>query len=171
MVRDDQLALLEKFVGHAYDFSQQSSRILPQIEDKAFQIAHLIESFGDFMLGRFLESGNVHVTDAGLDHEVQVHAVARNLVADYGKFEGLVGAFAQHRDADSSAFRSLKQIGNVGGAHVVGGLAVDGGNNVARPDSGAIGRCADEGSDDNNFVVARADRHAHAVILAALFFA
>src|SRR5258708_11337180 len=80
------------------------------------------------MLGRFLESGNVHVTDAGLDHEMQVHAVARNLVADDGEFERLVGTFAQHRDANGGAFRSLEQIGNVGGAHVVGGLAVDGGN-------------------------------------------
>src|SRR5882762_8897710 len=150
MVRDDQLALLEEFVGNAYAFTQQASRILPQIEDQTFQIAHLIERFSDFMLGRFLESRNVHVADSGFDHEVQVHAVARNLVADDGKFERLVGAFAQHRDADSSAFRSLKQIGNVGGAHVVGGLAVNSGDNVSRPDAGAIGRGADEGGDDDN---------------------
>src|SRR4029077_19932808 len=171
VVGDDQLALREEFVGNAYAFTQQPSWILPQIEDQAFQIAHLIESFGNFMLGRFLESGNVHVTDAGLDHEMQVHAVARNLVADDGEFERFVGAFAQHRDADGGTFRSLKQIGNVGGAHVVGGLAIDGGNNVARPDAGAIGRGADEGSDDDNLIIARADCHAHAVILATLFFA
>jgi len=52
-VRDDQLALLEEFVGNAYAFTQQASRILPQIEDQTFQIAHLIERFSDFMLGRF----------------------------------------------------------------------------------------------------------------------
>src|ERR1035437_6190422 len=99
------------------------------------------------MLGGFLETGDVHVADAGLDHEVQVHAVARNLVADHGEFERMVGAFAQHGDADGGAFRALEQIGNIGGAHIVGGLAVNGGDDVARPYAGAIGRSADEGSD------------------------
>ena len=32
MVRDDQLSLLKKLVGHAYAFTQQSARILPQIQ-------------------------------------------------------------------------------------------------------------------------------------------
>jgi len=44
-------------------------------------------------------------------------------------------------------------------------------NDVARADAGAIGRGADERSDDDDFVIARSDRHAHAVVLAALFFA
>src|SRR5271167_2973678 len=102
---------------------------------------------------------------------MQVYAVARNFVADDGEFKRMIGAFAQHGDANGGAFRSLEQIGNVGGAHVVGGFAVDGGDNVARADAGAIGRSADEGSDDDNFIVARTDRHPHAVILAALLFA
>ena len=123
------------------------------------------------MLSGFLESGNVHVADAGLDHEVEVDAVARNLVADDGELEGMIGAFAQHGDADGGALRSLEQIGYVGGAHIVGGLAVDGGDDVAGADAGAIGRGADEGSDHDDLVIARADRHAYAVILAALLFA
>src|SRR5260370_1144770 len=122
--------MLEEFIGDAYAFTEQASGILPQIEEQSLQIAHLIQSLGYFMLGGFLESGDVHVTDARLNHEVQVHAVARNLVADDCEFERLVGAFPQHRDPNRGAFRSLEQIGNIGGAHVVGGLAVDGGANV-----------------------------------------
>src|SRR5208337_1001684 len=163
MVGDDELSLLQKLVSYAHAFAEQTSRILPQVQNQALQISHLVQGLGDFMFGGFLESGNVHVADTGLDHEVQVHAVARNLVADHGELERMVGAFAQHGDADGGAFRSLEQIGHIGGAHVVGGLAVNGGNNVARPDAGAIGRGADKGGDDDDFIIARAYRHAHAV--------
>src|SRR5271166_2158869 len=83
----------------------------------------------------------------------------------------MLGTFAQHGYANRGAFRSLEQIGYVGGAHVVGGLAVDGGDDVAGADAGAIGGSADEGSDDYDLIIARADRHSDAVVLAALFFA
>src|SRR5271155_5379132 len=115
------------------------------------------------MLGRFLESGDVHVADAGLDHEVQVYAVTRNLIADDGEFQRMVGTFAQHGDADGGAFRAFEQVSYVGGAHVVGGLAVNGGDDVAGADAGAIGRGADEGGDDDNLIITGADRHAYAV--------
>ena len=123
------------------------------------------------MLGGLLESGDVHVSDAGLDHEVQVDAVARNLVADDGKLQRIFGTFAEHRDADGRALGPLEQIGYVRGAHVVGGLAVDGGDDVAGADARAISRSSDERRDDDNLIIARADRHAYAVIFAALFFA
>jgi len=42
-------------------------------------------------------------------------------------------------------------------------------DNVARPDAGAIGRGSDKGSDDDNFIVARADRHATRILAALLF--
>ena len=44
VVRDDQLSLLQEFVGYAYAFTEQASGILAQIEDQAFQIAHLIRA-------------------------------------------------------------------------------------------------------------------------------
>ena len=37
--------------------------------------------------------------------------------------------------------------------------------------SGAIGGCSHKGRNDNDFIVARADRHAYAVVFAALIFA
>src|ERR1700677_2362193 len=169
-MRHDQLILLEKFVGYPYTFTQQTARILAKIEHQTFEVAHLIERFRYLMLGRLLESGDVYVADAGLDNEVQVNAVARNLVADDSEFQRMIGAFAQHRDADSGAFRPLEQIGHVGGAHVVGGLAVDGGDDVAGTNAGTIGWSSDKGRDDNNLIVARPDGHAYAVIFAALLF-
>ena len=43
VVRNDQLALLQELVGHADAFAEQAAGILPQIEDQALQIAHLVE--------------------------------------------------------------------------------------------------------------------------------
>src|SRR5580698_4864027 len=170
-MRDDQLSLLQEFVGYAYAFAEQSSGILAQIKHQTFQISHLIERFGNFMLGGFLESGDVHVSDAGLDHEVQVDAIARNLVADDGEFNGMIRAFPQHGDADGGSLGPLEQIGDIRGAHVVGGLAVDRGDDVAGTNTSAISRGSDKWSDNDDLIIARSNRHADAVILAALFFA
>src|SRR6202140_4015985 len=171
MVRHDQLTLLQEFVRDADAFAEQPTRILPQIEYQALEIAHLFQRFGHFMLGGFLESGDVHVSDTRLDHEVQVHAVTRNLVADDRKFQGMIGTLAQHGDADGSALWSLEQVGNIGGAHVVGGLAVNAGNDVSGTNTGTVGGGTNKWSNNDNLIIARPHRHAHAVILAALFFA
>src|SRR6266568_4406018 len=56
-------------------------------------------------------------------------------------------------------------------AHVVGGFAIHGDDNVTRSDPRAIRRCSDERSNDNDFIITRPNRHAHAVILAALILA
>ena len=100
MVRDDDLALLEELVGHANALAQQAAGILAQVEDEALEVAHLFECLLDFVLGRFLESGNVHVADARANQEMQVDAVAGNLVARDVEFERLRRAFAEHGDAD-----------------------------------------------------------------------
>ena len=71
MVRNDQLALLQELVGDANAFAEQSAGILAQIEHQALQISKLVERFGHFMLGGFLEAGDVEVADAGLDQEVR----------------------------------------------------------------------------------------------------
>ncbi len=170
MMGNDQLTLLEELVGDANAFAEQSAGILAKIEHQAFEVTHLIKRFGDFMLGGLLESGDVHVADAGLDHEVQIDAVAGNFVADDAELQRMVGAFAQHGDAHRGALGPFEQVGHVGGTHVVGGLAIDSGDDVAGTNAGAIGGRADEGRDHDDFVVARPDGHAHAVILAALLF-
>ncbi len=71
---------------------------------------------------------------------------------------------------DGRAFGSLEQVGNVGSAHVVGGFAVDRDDHVARMNAGLVSRRSHERDDDDDLVVARANRHADAVILAALLF-
>ena len=132
MMRNDQLALLQEFVGNAHAFAQQSAGILAQVQNQPFQIAELVERIGDFVLGGLLEAGNVDVANAGLDQECEVDAVARNLVAHQTEFHRLLDALAQDRDVNRRSLRPLKQVRNVGGAHVVGGLAVDGDDHVAR---------------------------------------
>src|ERR1700722_20174623 len=167
---NDQLSLAQKLVGHAYAFVEQAAGILPQIEDQPFQIAHLVKRVGNFMFRGLIESGDVHVTDAGLYQEVQVNAIARNFIANHRELQRFVRAFAQNRDVDCGSFGSFQQVGDVASAHVVGGLAIDRGDDVARTDAGAICGRSDEGRNHNNFIVARADRHADAVIFAALIF-
>ena len=107
----------------------------------------------------------------GLDHEMQIDAVARNLVADDGELKRLVGAFAQNGDVDRGSFGPFEQVRDIAGGHVVGGLAIDGDDDVARTDAGAVGGGSDERRDDDDLVVARTDGHTHAVIFAALIFA
>ena len=68
-------------------------------------------------------------------------------------------------------FRAFKQIGHVPCAHVVGGFAIHGDDNVARPDAGAISRCSNKRRNHDNFIITWPHRHAHAVVFAALILA
>src|ERR1035438_1034415 len=122
------------------------------------------------MFGGFLEAGDVHVSDAWLDHEMEVDAVAGNLVAHDSKLDWVIGAFAQHGDADRRALWPFEQVSDVRGAHVVSRLAVNGGDNIAGPDAGAIGRGPSKRRDDDDLIIARANGHTAAVVLAPLFF-
>src|ERR1700722_3026569 len=119
---NDELTPLQELVSHAYAFAQQAAGIAAQIENQAFQIAEPIQRVGDFVFGGLIEAADVHVADAGLDQEMNVNAVTRNLVADQRELHGLLDAFARDADVDGGAFGSLQQIGNVAGAHVFGGL-------------------------------------------------
>ena len=102
-MRNDELSLLQKLVGHADAFTQQSAGILAQIEDQTLQMSpNSSSASANFMFGGLLEAGDVHVADAGLDQEMNVDAVARNLVAHNVEVHRLVGAFAQDRDLEPS---------------------------------------------------------------------
>src|SRR5581483_6729828 len=124
---------MQEFVSYAYAFVQQSSGILPEIEDQSLHLARLreaVERLLHFLVGGFVELRNVHVADARTNQEMKIDAVARNLIADNRKFQRLFGAFTQDSDMNRGAFRSLQQISHVTGGHVVGGFAIDRRNNV-----------------------------------------
>src|SRR5208337_3852359 len=108
MVRNNQLTLAQKLVGNAHAFAEQPSRILAQVENQTFEVAHLVERVGDFLFRGFVKPGDVQIADSGLDQEVQVDAVARDLVANYGELEGLVVALTQDRDMDGGSLGSLQ---------------------------------------------------------------
>ena len=170
-MRNDQLSLMQELVRHAHAFVEQAAGILPQIKNQSLQVAHLVERVRHFMLRGFIETGNVHIADSGLDQEVQVHAVTRNLIAHHCELQRLVRPFAQNRDVDRGSLGPLQQVGHIARAHVVGGLAVHGGDDVARPDAGAIRGRSHKRRNHDHFVVARPHRHSHAVIFPALIFA
>ena len=171
MVGNDDLSLLQELVSHADAFTQQSAGILPQVEDQPVDVAQLIQRLPQLVLGGLLETGDVDVADAGANQEMHVHAVAGNLVAHDGEVEGLVGTFAQHGDLDGGALGAFQQLRHIAGAHVVGRLAVDRDDDIARADARAIGGRTGKGRDHDDFVIARTNLHAHAVILAALLLA
>src|SRR6266850_6017661 len=170
MAHDD-LALLQELIGDAYALAQQPAGVLAQIKNQPSNIATLFQCLGDFVLGSLLKAGDVHVADARLDHEVQVDAEAGNLVTSDVEVERLLRAFAQNGDLYGCAFGALEQFGNVAGAQVVGGFAVNRNDYVARTYTGAIGRGPHEGRDHDDLIVSRSHRHAHAVVLSALLFA
>src|SRR6185369_4161089 len=133
MVRDDQLSLMQELIGDAYAFVEQAARILPKIENQSFDFALLgkgIERVLYLFFRGLVETRDVHVSDAGANQEVEIHAVTRNLVANDAEFERLFGAFAKNGDVYSGPFGTLQQVGNIAGGHVVGGLAIDGYDDV-----------------------------------------
>ena len=123
-----------------------------------------------FLFRGLVELRNVHVANAGTNEEVKIDAVARNLIANHRKLERLFCSFTQHRDVDSCALRPLQQVSHIAGVHVVSGLAIHCGDNVAGMNSRAVRRCSGEGRNHDDLVVARPDRHPYAVILATLIF-
>src|ERR1700694_5167309 len=168
---NDELSFAQELVGHANAFVKQAAGILSKIEYQTFEIPHLIEGVGDFFFSGLVEATDVHVPDPRLDHEVQINAVPRNLVANHGELERLIGTFAQDGDVDRRTFRSLQHVGDIASIHVVGGFSVDRDDDVAWADSGPVSGRPDEGRDNDDFVIARAYGHAYAVVFAALVFA
>src|SRR5436309_9074428 len=170
-MRDDELSLTQKLVGNSYTFIEQTAGILAKIENKPLQIAHLIQRIRNFMLRGLVETSDVHIANARPNQEMQINAVARNFVANHRELERFIRAFAQDGDVNRGPFRSFKQISHVAGAHVVGGFAIHGDDNVARPDAGAIRWGSNKRRNHNDFIIARSNRHAHAVVFAALILA
>src|SRR5437868_8738323 len=167
---NDDLAFLQELIGNADTFAEQAAGVLAQVENKTLHIAHFVERLGDLMLSGLLEAGNVHVTDPGADEEMEVDAVAGNLVTDDGEFERLIGALAEDSDAHRGSLGPFEQLGNFRRTEVVRRLAIDRHNDVAGMNARAVGRRTHKRSYDNDLVVARADGHADAVILAALCY-
>ena len=173
-MRHNDLSLLQELVRHANAFTQQTAGILAQIKDQSLQLAlllQLIQRLCDFVLGRFLEARYVDVSNTRANHEVHINAVARNLVTHHVKVDRLVRAFAQNSDLDGRALGPFEQVGDVARAHVVGRLAVNRDDDVARPNAGPVRGRSRKRSDHDDFVIARSNLHAHAVVLAALLFA
>src|SRR3981081_2755485 len=112
----------------------------------------------------------MHIADAGPNEEMHVNAVARNFIADEGELNGFFHAITRDADVNRRPLWTFQQVSNISGAHVLGGFSVDGNDHVAGVDAGLISGRAYEGENHDDFVVARSDRHAYAVVLAVLFF-
>ena len=85
---------------------------------------------------------------------MKIDAVAGNLIANHAELKRMVGTFAQHGNADRGSFGTLEKVGHVGGGHVIGGLAIDSGDDIAGADAGSISRRAHKRRDDDDFIVA-----------------
>ena len=106
MVRNDELSFVQELVSDTHPFVEQSTWILPKIEDQAFQVGLLrksVERILNFFFGGFVEAGNMHVADAGSNQEMQIHAVTWNLIAHNCKFQRFVCAFPKNRNMNGGA--------------------------------------------------------------------
>ena len=84
VVRNDELALAQKTVGHIDGFLHQPAGIIAQIQnqpvDGAFGEAR--QRLVHFMAGGLVEGFHAHVGDPGTQPESIIHAAARHVVAN-----------------------------------------------------------------------------------------
>src|SRR5215469_5590643 len=174
MVRDDNLSFFQKLIGYPDAFAEKPTGILAEVKNQALHLAlglKLLKRLGDLMFRSLLKSGNVDITDSWPDHEVYVHAVARNLVAYDAEIDGLFRTFAEHRNLDRRAFGSFKKFSHIAGAHIVRGFAVHRDNYIARSNAGAIGGGAGKWRNHNDLVIPWSNLHTDAVVLTPLLLA
>src|ERR1051326_6558300 len=170
---NDELSFVQELVSDTYTFVEQSAGVLPKIENQAFQIALLgkgIEGVLNFVFGGFVETGNVHVADARSKQEVQIHAVAWNLITHNCEFERFVVAFPENRNVNSGALGAFQQIGDIAGVQIVSWLTIDRNDDVSRMNAGAVCRGSDKRCNNDDLIIARPNRHSHPVVFAALVF-
>ncbi len=126
-MRNDELIFVEEHVADGDGFIEQAAGIAAHVEDEAIELrgVELLEAFGDFAVGGFVEAGEADVADAGLKHEGDVDGVARNFVAGDGEDQRLGVAFAADGDFYDGALGAFEQVGDFAGGEAVGGLFVD----------------------------------------------
>src|SRR4029077_16084722 len=144
---------------NADTLTQQHTRVLAKIEDQTFQVAHFIECRSNFMLSCLIEARDMHVADARSDHEMQVYAVASNLITHDSEFNRLLSAFTENRDVDRGSFGPFKQVGDIASGHVVGRLTINRDDDVTWMNARAVGRGSHERRDNNDLVIARPNGH------------
>src|SRR5258708_843800 len=101
---------------------------------------------------------------------MKFNAIAWNFIAHHGKFKWLLSAFTENSNVDRRSLGPLEQVRHIAGVHVVGGLAIDRNDYVARVNARAVCRCANERGNDDDLVIARAYSHSNPVVFAALIF-
>src|ERR1700758_4040684 len=116
-MRDDHCTFMQELVGYSYALTEQPPGVLPEVEDQALDVPHVLQSLSNFVLRRLLKSGNVHIANARADHKMLVHAVARNLVTNHIEIERLVVTFTQNGDLNGGALRPFEQVSHIRGAH------------------------------------------------------
>ena len=169
-MRNHNFALSQIMSGHGYAFIQKPAGILAQIEQEALDVvlAQLLEIVFHLLAGVFVELGNMHVCDSRTNPEGRFDAIARDLVANDVELQRLFSALASHRYLHVRPTTSTQQVSNFRSREVVGALIVNLDQHVAGAKPSFICRRSTEGRDDDGLAVARADRHADAVIVTLL---
>ncbi len=172
MVRNDQLVFIQKHVADSDRLIQQATGVRAHVQNQAIKRGgiELFQRIRDFAIRRLVESRQPDVADARLQHEGDVHGMARNLVARHGEDELFRIAFARNHNLDNRALRSLQHIRHFGGGHAVRGFVIHFDNHVTRPDSCVISRRARIRRHHYGVILSGCDDHSHAVVLSALIF-
>src|SRR6185312_8390101 len=169
-MRNNDLAFLQELVSHANAFIEQAPGIAAKIKNQAFEIAELLQSVFHFLLSGLVKGSDVHVADAGLDEELQVHAVAGYFIAHHIELQRLGRGLPQDGDVDVGSARAFEHVCYVAHAEIFRRFAVNRQNHVAGTEAHFVSRSADERRYYDDLVIAGSNLHAHAVVFAALLF-
>src|SRR6202011_671698 len=69
VMRDDELTFVEEHIADGDCFIEEAAGIAAHVEDETVELrrVELLEAFGDFAIGGFVEAGEANVADAGLE--------------------------------------------------------------------------------------------------------
>src|SRR4029077_17202267 len=123
----DELTSVEEHIADGDCFIEEAAGIAAHVEDEAIELRgiELLEGFGDFAVGGFVEAGETDVADAGLKQESDVNGMARNFVTRYGEDQRFGVAFAGHGDFYNCAFGTFEEVRDFASGEAVGGFFVD----------------------------------------------
>ena len=173
VVRNDELALVEKPVGHVNSLLHQPAGVIAQIENQAVDSAFgkARQRLIHFMAGGFVERFHAHVRDARAQPEGVIDAAARDIVANQGEVHRLGMSGAPHSNGNRGPLRPLQHSGDLRHCGALGIGIVHGNDLVGRPQTGAEGRRVDERIHHDHFAFGRTDIHPDAEVMAGLSFA
>ena len=138
----DHLAARQEFVGHLDRLVERAARVLADVEQQTLHPlpGERVQRGLQIVVRVLGEVAQLDVARRRVDHEVRGHGRDRDLVARDGERNQLIVAAAPDVDLDGRAARAAQLVLRFERRDPLGGLAFDGGDDVAAADAELEGR-------------------------------